>query len=74
MNYQSFSPRLAVIAVLISLLANTAQAQTNPEHATATISGRVTLGGNPARGIKVSLVPGPLQQPSNTWTPECAHR
>jgi protocatechuate 3,4-dioxygenase beta subunit len=36
------------------------RAQTsNPEAGTATISGRVTLNGKPARGIKVSLVPGP---------------
>jgi hypothetical protein len=33
--------------------------QTAPEPATATISGRVTLSGKPARGVKVSLVPGP---------------
>lgn len=31
----------------------------NPEAGTATISGRVTLNGKPARGIKVALVPGP---------------
>lgn len=36
------------------------RAQTpNPEAGTATISGRVTLDGKPARGVKVALVPGP---------------
>ncbi|MBI1763994.1 MAG: carboxypeptidase regulatory-like domain-containing protein [Acidobacteria bacterium] len=36
------------------------RAQTaNPAADTATISGRVTLNGKPARGIKVALVPGP---------------
>ena len=33
-------------------------AQANPDAGTATISGRVTLNGKPARGIKVSLAPG----------------
>jgi protocatechuate 3,4-dioxygenase beta subunit len=34
------------------------RAQSNPEVGTATISGRVTLNGKLARGVKVSLVPG----------------
>jgi hypothetical protein len=66
MNYQCFSSRLAAILVLMtihSLVTYTAQAQINPEQASATISGRVTFSGNPARDIKVSLVPGPYGSP-----------
>ena len=59
MHYQSLSP-LRVTALWLTLLhcPVALHAQTNPDVNTATISGRVTLNGKPARGVRVSLVPG----------------
>lgn len=60
MRYQCLSPILAAALWFTLLHCPVAlRAQTNPDAGTATISGRVTLNGKPARGIKVSLVPGP---------------
>jgi hypothetical protein len=42
-------------ALIILSLAATAAAQNNPDQQNASISGRVTLSGQPVRGIKVSL-------------------
>ncbi len=50
-------------AMVVLFLASVAGAQTATEQQTASISGRVTLTGQPARGIKVSLVPGPYGSP-----------
>lgn len=49
---------MALLSVLIGL-----PAQSQPNDATASISGRVTLSGKPARKIKVTLVPGPYGDP-----------
>lgn len=60
MHNQRLSPICAAALWLTCLCyPATLHAQTNPDTGTATISGRVTLNGKPARGIKVSLVPGP---------------
>ena len=54
--------RTSIIAML--LLAVAIQAQTtNTEPHTASISGRVTLNGKPAKHIHVTLVPGPYGSP-----------
>jgi Domain of unknown function (DUF4198) len=54
--------RISIIAVLLLTLA--IQAQTaNTEPGTASISGRVTLNGKPAKHINVTLVPGPYGSP-----------
>ncbi|HEX2489438.1 MAG TPA: carboxypeptidase-like regulatory domain-containing protein [Blastocatellia bacterium] len=54
----------AFFACLIILsLATAAAAQNNLDQQNASISGRVTLSGQPIRGIKVSLVPGPYGSP-----------
>lgn len=47
---------------MLSLAAVTA-AQDTADRQSASISGRVTLSGQPVRGIKVSLVPGPYGSP-----------
>lgn len=52
--------KLCVLIWLVCALATIGYAQ--PEQ-TASISGRVTIRGNPARGVKVSLVPGPYGSP-----------
>lgn len=53
--------RTSMIALL--LLALTAQAQPTNEANTASISGRVTLNGKPAKFVNVTLVPGPYGSP-----------
>lgn len=57
MRYQRLLPLSAVFCWLLQSPI-TLHAQSNPEANMATISGRVTLNGKPARGVKVSLVPG----------------
>ena len=52
--------KLCFIALFALAFVAAAQAQTEP---TASISGRVMMGGAPARGVKVSLVPGPYGSP-----------
>lgn len=54
--------KLCLLALVISVLA-TAIAKAQTEQA-ALISGRVTMNGAPARGVKVSLVPGPYGSPN----------
>jgi protocatechuate 3,4-dioxygenase beta subunit len=49
----------AILLLALGCAPYTAHAQTTAEPATATISGRVTLSGKPARGVRVSLAPGP---------------
>ncbi|MGH9799049.1 MAG: hypothetical protein ACRD82_01660 [Blastocatellia bacterium] len=68
--------RKFVMALLaVGLLTAIVQAQAEQ---TASINGRVTLNGNPARGVKVSLVPGPYGSPEtpgrqNVKTDESGH-
>lgn len=57
MNAQRLLPFCA-FALWLSL-SYTTFAQSSADQATASISGRVTLGGKPARGVRVSLAPGP---------------
>lgn len=60
--------KLCLLALVLSVLATAiAKAQTEQ---TASISGRVTMNGAPARGVKVSLVPGPYGSPD---TPGIQH-
>ena len=55
MSHQPLVSRILFVYCLLALSAAPARAQTDM----ASISGRVTLNGAPARGVKVSLVPGP---------------
>ncbi len=65
MRYQRLSPTFAAVLWFTLLHCPGAlRAQTNPEVGTATLSGRVTLSGKPARGVKVTLVPGPYGSPN----------
>jgi len=50
-------------AAIVLSLAAVALAQGAADQQNASIGGRVTLSGQPARGIKVSLVPGPYGSP-----------
>lgn len=62
MNTRYLSPSFTALLLLTLIYcASAARAQTNVEP--ATISGRITLDGQPARSIKVSLVPGPYGSP-----------
>ncbi|HEX4946214.1 MAG TPA: carboxypeptidase regulatory-like domain-containing protein, partial [Blastocatellia bacterium] len=54
--------KILIIAVLLLSVATHAQPP-NPEANTASISGRVTLNGKPARHVNVTLVPGPYGSP-----------
>ncbi len=66
MRDQRLSPTLAAVLWFTLLHCPVAlHAQTNPDDAaTATLSGRVTLSGKPARGVKVTLVLGPYGSPN----------
>ncbi len=55
MSHQPLLSRILFVYCLLALSAAPARAQTD----TASISGRVTLNGAPARGVRVTLAPGP---------------
>jgi protocatechuate 3,4-dioxygenase beta subunit len=61
-NQENAVMKSSIIAALLLSVAIHAQ-PTNPEANTASISGRVTLNGKPAKHVNVTLVPGPYGSP-----------